>query len=100
MQDHSAKVLSMLFKVSFDSYSAHCAMCVLKILMINCRAESVKVVADNQWNSMHLKDFWNPKVFLCKAGRFFEHLHSNHLDPDYPETFDREEFGTENFKHR
>jgi len=63
------------------------------------RAESVKVVADNQWNSMHLKDFWNPKVFLCKAGRFFEHLHSNHLDPDYPETFDREEFGTENFKH-
>ena len=47
---------------------------------------------------MHLKDFLSPKVFLCKAGRFFDHLHRNHFveDPDYPE-FIPEEFGTSDF---
>lgn len=58
-----------------------------------------EVVSQSQWNSMHVKDFLAPKVFLCKAGRFFKHLHSNVFEEDDYNGFEPDQFGASDFQH-
>ena len=48
---------------------------------------------------MKATDIFSPRVFLCKASRFLQNLHGDHLDPDYdygapPE---RDTFGSDDF---
>ena len=48
---------------------------------------------------MKATDIFSPRVFLCKASRFLQNLHGDHIDPDYdygapPE---RETFGSDDF---
>ena len=52
-----------------------------------------------RWNHMKATDIFSPRVFLCKASRFLQNLHGDHLDPDYdygapPE---RDTFGSDDF---
>ena len=48
------------------------------------------------WNTMELKDIFEPRVFLCKAGRFLENINGQMDGDGGPEV--KEKFGNEKFQ--
>jgi hypothetical protein len=64
------------------------------------RDASGEPVDPNTWNYMEPKDFLNPRVFLCKAGRFVENVvMKNMVKKDDEAEIVKETYINENFQN-
>jgi hypothetical protein len=43
-------------------------------VLINFRDAAGAAVDPNNWNFLEPKDLFNPRIFVCKAGRFVENV--------------------------
>ena len=65
-----------------------------KFLYRQAARDGESLGSPSNWNSMELDDIFEPRVFLCKAGRFLEKINSQ-MDG---EGVVKEKFGNEKFQ--